>query len=52
VKRWCVVIALVAAAACGRSSTSEENEGPPMADTGITQLQKTDIKVGDGAEAR
>jgi FKBP-type peptidyl-prolyl cis-trans isomerase len=23
-----------------------------MADTGITQLQKTDTKVGDGAEAR
>jgi FKBP-type peptidyl-prolyl cis-trans isomerase FkpA len=44
---------LVAVAGCGRSSPdSELPEGEPMADTGITQLQKQDVKVGDGAEAR
>jgi FKBP-type peptidyl-prolyl cis-trans isomerase len=51
-KRVIVSMLLCAALSCGRASDSEPTEGAPMADTGITQLQKTDIKVGDGAEAR
>jgi FKBP-type peptidyl-prolyl cis-trans isomerase FkpA len=47
-----VLFLLVAVAGCGRSSTSDVSEGEPMADTGITQLQKQDVKVGSGAEAR
>ena len=39
--------------ACGGSaSSSDTTEGTPMADTGITQLQINDTKVGTGAEAR
>ena len=39
--------------ACGSSSDSEEErQQPPMADSGITTLQKTDVKPGSGAEAR
>jgi FKBP-type peptidyl-prolyl cis-trans isomerase FkpA len=48
-----VLIALIlTATACGNNSVADFPEGEPMADTGITQLQKTDTKVGDGAEAR
>ena len=43
---------LVAAACRGKESTEDLPEAPPMADTGITQLQMTDTKVGTGAEAR
>ena len=43
---------LLVAAGCRDNSVSDLPEGAPMADTGITQLQKTDTKVGDGAEAR
>jgi FKBP-type peptidyl-prolyl cis-trans isomerase len=46
------ILILAASLACGRESSSELPEGAPMADTGITQLQKTDLKTGDGAEAR
>jgi FKBP-type peptidyl-prolyl cis-trans isomerase FkpA len=44
----------VAAASCrDRSSNSDDfPEVAPMADSGITQLQMTDTKVGTGAEAR
>jgi FKBP-type peptidyl-prolyl cis-trans isomerase len=45
------ILILSASLACGRD-TSEIPEGTPMAETGITQLQKEDIKTGDGAEAR
>ena len=46
-KRHIILLLLLAATlACGGS------EGTPMADPGITQLQKVDSKVGDGAEAR
>lgn len=39
--------------ACGGSTpTSESTEGAPMADSGVTELQMVDTKVGDGAEAR
>jgi FKBP-type peptidyl-prolyl cis-trans isomerase len=48
-----LLIALfLSAAGCRNNSISDFPEGEPMADTGITQLQKTDTKVGDGAEAR
>jgi FKBP-type peptidyl-prolyl cis-trans isomerase FkpA len=49
--RLIVPLLLCAAVACGRD-LSELPEGAPMADTGITQLQMTDTKVGTGAEAR
>jgi FKBP-type peptidyl-prolyl cis-trans isomerase len=53
VKHLFVALALVAAAACGRNSDSSDiPEGSPMADSGVKQLQKEDVKVGDGAEAR
>jgi FKBP-type peptidyl-prolyl cis-trans isomerase FkpA len=53
VKHLFVALALVAAAACGRSSeTSDPPEGTPMVDSGIKQLQKEDVKVGEGNEAR
>jgi len=42
---------LCAAIACGRN-TDDLPEGAPMADTGITQLQKADSVVGTGDEAR
>lgn len=37
--------------ACG-GSASDDIQGTPMADSGITQLQIADTKVGSGAEAR
>ena len=44
---------LAVTVACGgTSSSSEPTEGTPMADTGITQLQMVDTKVGAGDEAR
>jgi FKBP-type peptidyl-prolyl cis-trans isomerase FkpA len=53
VKPVIVLLAVVSLVACrGGSSDSDGSEGPPMADTGITQLQKQDVKVGGGAEAR
>ena len=52
-KRAIVLVAvLLVAAGCRDQLTSELPEGAPMADTGITQLQKTDVKVGEGTEAR
>ena len=51
--RALVLIAVLSmVAGCRGNSTSEPSEGTPMADTGITSLQKTDLKVGGGAEAR
>jgi FKBP-type peptidyl-prolyl cis-trans isomerase FkpA len=47
-----LVTVLVTAAACRDNSASDLPEGAPMADTGITQLQMVDTKVGDGTEAR
>ena len=47
-----LIAVLFVAAGCRDNSISDLPEGVPMADTGITQLQKTDTKVGDGAEAR
>ena len=47
-----LIAVLLVAAGCRDNSISDLPEGVPMADTGITQLQKTDTKVGDGAEAR
>jgi FKBP-type peptidyl-prolyl cis-trans isomerase len=41
-----LLLAGLVSAACGRGS-----EGP-MADSGITALQKTDVSVGSGAEAK
>jgi FKBP-type peptidyl-prolyl cis-trans isomerase FkpA len=52
VKTVTVLLVLCAALACRDSSTSDLPEGAPMADTGITQLQMVDTKVGDGTEAR
>jgi FKBP-type peptidyl-prolyl cis-trans isomerase FkpA len=51
--RFLIPIMLLAAIACGRDSSSNEpSEGAPMADTGITQLQKVDTVAGSGDEAR
>jgi FKBP-type peptidyl-prolyl cis-trans isomerase FkpA len=47
-----LIAILLLAAGCRDNSVSDLPEGEPMADTGVTQLQKTDTKVGDGAEAR
>src|SRR5688572_2784277 len=53
VKSVIVLLAVMSMVACrGGSSDSDSSEGPPMADTGVTQLQKQDVKVGEGAEAR
>jgi FKBP-type peptidyl-prolyl cis-trans isomerase FkpA len=53
VKSFIAVLVLCMLVACrGGSDISELSEGEPMADTGIKQLQKQDVKVGDGAEAR
>jgi FKBP-type peptidyl-prolyl cis-trans isomerase FkpA len=53
VKHLLIAAALVAAVGCGGSSdTSEPTEGTPMAESGIRQLQKEDVKVGEGNEAR
>jgi len=47
-----LIVVLFVAAGCRNNSVADFPEGEPMADTGVTQLQKTDTKVGDGAEAR
>lgn len=47
-----LIAVLLAGAGCRDNSTAEFSEGEPMADTGITQLQKQDVKVGEGSEAR
>ena len=53
VKILSVALVLCAVVACrGGSNNSELPEGEPMTDTGITQLQKQDVKVGEGNEAR
>jgi FKBP-type peptidyl-prolyl cis-trans isomerase FkpA len=41
----------ILAAGCSRES-GEEGQQPAMADSGITQLQKNDTKVGSDSEAR
>jgi FKBP-type peptidyl-prolyl cis-trans isomerase len=46
------LLALSLAACGGSSSSGEQDPGPPMADSGITELQKVDTKIGTGAEAR
>jgi FKBP-type peptidyl-prolyl cis-trans isomerase FkpA len=51
--RVLTLVLLCAAVACGRgTATSEFNEGAPMADSDISQLQKVDTVTGTGAEAR
>jgi FKBP-type peptidyl-prolyl cis-trans isomerase FkpA len=54
VKQVIVLLAVVSLVACrgGGSSDSGFDEGQPMGDTGIKELQKQDVKVGEGAEAR
>ena len=49
-----ILLSLILAAglACAGSQSSSEPEGTSMAESGITQLQTVDSKVGDGAEAR
>lgn len=42
----------VSTAGCGGASGDEEGQPSPMADSGITELQKNDTKQGGGAEAR
>jgi FKBP-type peptidyl-prolyl cis-trans isomerase len=44
-------LALSAVVACGDSGSTEEGETAPMADSGITSLQKQDVTPGSGAEA-
>jgi FKBP-type peptidyl-prolyl cis-trans isomerase FkpA len=50
--RALILAAALLIAGCRGNSVSEPPEGEPMADTGISQLQKQDVKVGGGAEAR
>ena len=47
-----IVLLLLTSLAVACSSTSEPDEGTPMADTGITKLQIVDSKPGSGDEAR
>jgi FKBP-type peptidyl-prolyl cis-trans isomerase FkpA len=47
-----ILAAALLIAGCRGDSTADLSEGEPMADTGITQLQQQDVKVGQGAEAR
>jgi FKBP-type peptidyl-prolyl cis-trans isomerase FkpA len=44
-------LVLVAIGGCNTRGTEEEEQPPPMADSGITALQKHDLKPGTGAEA-
>src|SRR6185503_4432421 len=46
------LLALSLAACRGSSPSGETNPGPPMADSGVSELQKVDTKEGSGAEAR
>jgi len=51
--RILLFVLVATAIACGRTSTDDDfPEVPPMADSGIKQLQMDDTKVGTGAEAR
>ena len=51
--RYVVLLLLCAVVACGRNqSSSEFQEGAPMADSGIKDLQIQEVKDGTGAEAR
>jgi FKBP-type peptidyl-prolyl cis-trans isomerase len=45
-------VLLFAAIACRNTSSTEFQELAAMADTGIKELQKQDVTVGTGAEAR
>ncbi|MGH9200152.1 MAG: hypothetical protein ACRD2A_02815, partial [Vicinamibacterales bacterium] len=48
-----VLLLTLSLTACRGSSSSADNDpGSPMADSGISELQKVDTKVGTGAEAR
>jgi FKBP-type peptidyl-prolyl cis-trans isomerase FkpA len=54
-KSQLVIVAVLALSvvACRRTPPGAEiDQGAPMADSGITTLQKVDTKVGTGAEAR
>jgi FKBP-type peptidyl-prolyl cis-trans isomerase FkpA len=47
------VLLCAAVVACGRNNeVAEFEEGAPMADSGIKELQQQDLTVGSGAEAR
>jgi len=50
-RSFILTILVIMAVACGRN-TDDLPEGAPMADTGITQLQKVDSVAGSGDEAR
>jgi FKBP-type peptidyl-prolyl cis-trans isomerase FkpA len=50
--RTLILVTALLIAGCRGNSISELPEGEPMADTGISQLQMQDVKVGGGAEAR
>ena len=50
--RILILAAALLITGCRVDSTADLSEGEPMADTGITQLQQQDVKVGQGAEAR
>jgi FKBP-type peptidyl-prolyl cis-trans isomerase FkpA len=52
IRLFLLAVLMIVTAACGRESTDDFPEGAPMADTGITQLQMDDTKVGTGDEAR
>jgi FKBP-type peptidyl-prolyl cis-trans isomerase FkpA len=45
------VVVIASVVACGRGGTDEEGQSAPMADSGITSLQKQDVTVGTGVEA-
>ena len=47
-----VAVVLAFAIGCSGGNNSDEEQLAPMADSGITTLQKNDVKPGTGAEAR
>ena len=53
VVRYIILLLLCATVACGRDQASSEfQEGAPMADSGIKDLQIQEVTAGNGAEAR
>ena len=46
-----IIVFAFVASGCSREP-EEEGQQPPMADSGISALQKTDTKEGTGAEAQ
>jgi FKBP-type peptidyl-prolyl cis-trans isomerase len=46
-----IALTLSVLPACGSQGTDDEGQGAPMADSGITELQRQDVTPGTGADA-